>query len=256
MKTLTDEVRLFSGLSRQEREWEDLARLDPLWAILSDHDKKFGGWNINEFFQTGADEISAILSSAQELGRPLEFGAALDFGCGVGRLCRPLKSYFQRCVGVDISISMINMARRLNPDCQFMLEDGPKMAGLAMERFDFIYSNIVLQHQPSRSVVLAYIEQFLRILKPGGILVFQLPHHIPLKRRLQPRRRAYRVLRSLNISADFLYRKLGLNPITMLAIREETLTRAIRDMQGNILHVKADKHGGPDIESRTYFVSL
>jgi SAM-dependent methyltransferase len=40
--------------------------------------------------------------------------------------------------------------------------------------FDFIYTNIVLQHmRPEYSK--AYLKEFLRVLSPGGLLVFQLP---------------------------------------------------------------------------------
>jgi SAM-dependent methyltransferase len=40
--------------------------------------------------------------------------------------------------------------------------------------FDLVYSNLVLQHMPpelSRS----YMTDFIRVLKPGGVGVFQLP---------------------------------------------------------------------------------
>lgn len=42
--------------------------------------------------------------------------------------------------------------------------------------FAFIISNIVLQHvQPSLAT--EYLREFLRILAPGGVLIFQLPSH-------------------------------------------------------------------------------
>ena len=242
-------------LLRQRREWEELGSLDPLWAILADDNRKFGGWNLDEFFQTGADEISSILAYARQLGRPQEYGCALDFGCGVGRLSRALKSSFQRCVGVDISDPMIRKARELNPACQFIVLGGTDLRMFPDDQFDFVYSNIVLQHQPHCAVVFNYIREFLRVVRPSGLIVFQLPHHVPMRRRLQPRRRAYRMLRSLHVPADFLYRRLGLNPITMLAIPEEEVTNAIRSMEGAVLKVVEDRNGGPGIERRTYFVS-
>lgn len=242
-------------LSRQKREWEELGSLDPLWAILADNSRKFGRWDLDEFFQTGADEISSILAYAQQLGRPQQYRSALDFGCGVGRLSRALKGFFQECVGVDISDAMIQRARELNPACQFIVLNGTDLRMFPDDRFDFVYSNIVLQHQPHRAVVFSYIREFLRIVKPVGLIAFQLPHHVPMRRRLQPRRRAYRMLRSLHVPADFLYRRLGLNPITMLAIPEEEVTNEIRGMKGTVLKVVEDRNGGPGNESRTYFVS-
>jgi hypothetical protein len=41
---------------------------------------------------------------------------------------------------------------------------------------DLIYTNIVLQHV-TPDVTVAYLREFLRILKPAGVLVFQLPSH-------------------------------------------------------------------------------
>ena len=45
------------------------------------------------------------------------------------------------------------------------------------DHFDFIYSNIVLQHmEPGYSR--KYIQEFIRILVPGGLVVFQLPSEL------------------------------------------------------------------------------
>ena len=29
--------------------WDDLARVDPLWAIVSQSDKRYGRWNLQDF---------------------------------------------------------------------------------------------------------------------------------------------------------------------------------------------------------------
>jgi SAM-dependent methyltransferase len=42
---------------------------------------------------------------------------------------------------------------------------------LAEESFAFVYSNIVLQHMPRRLAV-GYLREFVRVLEPGGVLVF------------------------------------------------------------------------------------
>jgi SAM-dependent methyltransferase len=244
-----------AALSRQRQEWEELATLDPLWAILADDRKKFGGWDLNDFLQTGSKEVDAILETARALGYPKEYHRALDFGCGVGRLSWAIGRNFQQCVGVDISPAMISMAKKLNPGREFYVLDSSQLKGFANEEFDFIYSNIVLQHQPTEPLVFGYVSEFLRILRRGGLLVFQVPHHIPLRYRLEPRRRAYRLCRLLRIPPGFLYSKLKLNPITMRAIPQERVVAAIDARGGHILRVAEDKNGGPHIESRTYFVS-
>lgn len=57
-------ARLFvSRTAVTQREWEDLARLDPLWTVLSDNRKQFGKWDREEFFPSGQREIDVLMSS-------------------------------------------------------------------------------------------------------------------------------------------------------------------------------------------------
>lgn len=101
-------------LNSHKRDWEDLGKVDPLWAILSSPEKKFGNWNIDDFFVTGTIEIDKAMACAAKLGHPAGREVALDFGCGVGRLTRALARHFRHCHGVDISESMLARARELN----------------------------------------------------------------------------------------------------------------------------------------------
>src|SRR5258707_1026679 len=43
-------------LARQRRDWDELAAFDPLWAILTQREKKVGGWDLDEFLATGERE--------------------------------------------------------------------------------------------------------------------------------------------------------------------------------------------------------
>lgn len=237
------------------RDWEDLASLDPLWAILSDEEKQYDGWSLQEFFETGESEISALMKMCAELGYPKQRERALDFGCGIGRLTRALRNHFYSCTGVDISPTMIAQARELNPGCLFEVLGKQQLQIFPDQHFDFIYSNIVLQHQPAVTLVRTYIREFLRTLTPTGLLVFQLPHSIPFRYRLQPRRRAYHALRALGFKPETLYRNLRLNPISMLAVPEAEVRKLIEPGRGRVLRVLCDHNGGPHIQSRTYFVT-
>jgi SAM-dependent methyltransferase len=231
-------------LSRHKQEWEELAKVDPLWAILTSSDRLGGGWELAEFFATGEAEISEMLKVADDLGEPVRRERALDFGCGVGRLSRPLAERFRECVALDISEGMVKLARELNedrPNCRFLVNAAPDLGQLETESFDLVYSSLVLQHMPSVEVVEAYVSEFLRILRPGGLAVFQALSHIPLALRLQPRRRAYALLRTLGLSEQLLMMKMKLTPARGLAVPESEM-RAIIERHGGTVEL-AEAYG-------------
>ena len=78
---LGHEVRL----PRLTLHWERLARRDPFFAVLTDVNKRFGGHDVDAFYQSGVEEIAAVLQRADERGIVVPRRRALDFGCGVGR---------------------------------------------------------------------------------------------------------------------------------------------------------------------------
>jgi hypothetical protein len=94
---------------------------------------------------------------------------------------------------------------------------------------------------PSVEMVEAYVSEFLRILRPGGLAVFQALSHIPLALRLQPRRRAYAVLRRLGLSEELLMVKMKLTPARGLAVPESEM-RAIIERHGGTVEL-AEAYG-------------
>jgi SAM-dependent methyltransferase len=167
-----------TSLKELQRNWEELAQIDPLWAICTDPNKRNRQWTQEEFFATGHKEIKAVLGYAARVGLCIDkTSPALDFGCGVGRLSRALAEYFPECCGVDISPTMISMAQQLNrdcPRCYFQLNVDSQLERLQDNYFGFIYTSLVLQHiAPPCSH--QYIAELVRVLKSGGVLVFQVP---------------------------------------------------------------------------------
>ncbi len=158
--------------------WDEWAQKDPLWAVLTNHDKKGGLWEKDEFFQTGREHVKIWLKYIKnDLGRTINHGVALDFGCGVGRLTRAYSKYFEQCVGVDISPTMIKLAKKFNKNiknCNFQLITSNDLREFQSDNFDFISAYIVLQHM-SPEHTKRYIKEFIRIMKPNGILMFQIP---------------------------------------------------------------------------------
>ena len=160
-----------------QKNWDEFGRTDPLWAIITDPAKKGGGWDVGEFFRTGRDEVAAVLRYAAALGVRAGRRRALDFGCGVGRLTQALAEHFAEVDGVDIAPSMIDLARQYNRHgdrCRYSLNERPDLRLFESGRFDFLYTNVVLQHMEPRYAK-DYLVEFLRVLAPDGLAVFQLP---------------------------------------------------------------------------------
>jgi len=162
-------------LEKLRRVWQTLGREDPLWAVLSQADKRGGRWQREEFLATGRIEVDTQMHMLAARGLPAGRALALDFGCGAGRLSRALAAHFERVIGVDVSSSMIDKARILNADVaniEFRENPSPRIEDVADASVDFVYSSITLQHIPAR-LAAGYVDEFFRVLAPGGIAVFQ-----------------------------------------------------------------------------------
>jgi SAM-dependent methyltransferase len=162
-------------LDRLKSTWEGLGRDDPLWAVLTVPERRGGGWQVDEFLDTGAKPVDAVLRLLDEAG--LAIGdRVLDFGCGAGRLSNALAEQVKEVVGIDIAQSMIDEANRINRfpgRVKFVAYDGTRLP-FADESFDGVLSLISIQHSPP-AVQLACLVELQRVVRPGGVLVLQIP---------------------------------------------------------------------------------
>jgi SAM-dependent methyltransferase len=163
------------GLEHVRAVFEKAGREDPMYAVLTDHSRRGNKWNPEEFFRAGRDEIESVMAYVREKGWAVGRDTALDFGSGVGRLTQALAAHFDRVTGVDISSSMVAEAARHNSHgarVSYLQNSEPNLSLLGDASFDFVYSSITLQHIPP-DAALAYMGEFIRVLKPGGIAIFQ-----------------------------------------------------------------------------------
>ncbi len=163
-------------LAHQQEVWEGWAQADPLWAILSDPARRGRRWDVDEFFATGKPDVDHALAQAGEHALPARRDRALDFGCGVGRLTQALGAEFGHVDGVDISDTMIELARRYNKlgeRCDYHVNLASDLSLFEDRTMDFVFSTIVLQHVPPEHAA-TYITEFVRLLAPGGAAVFDM----------------------------------------------------------------------------------
>lgn len=107
---------------------------------------------------------------------------ALEIGCGSGRLLRPLSRHFLELHGVDVSAGLLRQARErahglsgvhvhLSTDASF-----PVFADASL---DFVYSYDffphVFQHTNSRGMILDFLREMQRVLRPGALARLEFP---------------------------------------------------------------------------------
>jgi 2-polyprenyl-3-methyl-5-hydroxy-6-metoxy-1,4-benzoquinol methylase len=146
-----------------------------MYAALSRNVYRGNRWDPEAFFETGRTEIADVISYVASLGLHLKRDRALDFGCAIGRLTQALADHFGEVIGVDIASSMIDRAREYNTRgdrVTYLVNAAPDLSLFESATFDFIYTNKVLQHIPPDHQ-LGYMREFVRLLRPGGIAVFQ-----------------------------------------------------------------------------------
>ena len=164
------------------RHWDEFGRSDPLWAILTASNKKGNRWSVDEFLQTGRDEIAALITYLDARALAGRRHRALDFGCGAGRLTHALASHFDQVLGLDIAPSMIEIARRLHAglrNIEFRVNPSNRLESIESDSIDLVCTVLVLQHMAPR-YIREYLAEFVRVLSPGGVLVFHLPSDNPL----------------------------------------------------------------------------
>jgi SAM-dependent methyltransferase len=223
-----------------QQHWDQLAKDDAMWAILT-HKRK-GSWSADEFFADGRREI-AELFACPIIGEARRFRHGLDFGCGIGRLTQALAARCDRVTGVDIAPTMVATARTLNvagARCEYIVNKDNNLELFADESFDFIYSNIVLQHM-SPALSAGYILEFVRLLAPQGLLVFQIPS------------RPARTLIGMALRVAPVAAVRWLRQMDMYGTPRERVLAMLRQAGATVLETKPDASAGPHWESFRYF---
>lgn len=151
--------------------WNEKAGENPLWYVASN--LEYSSPDERRFWESGEEEVAtAVAAAGMERGR-----LAVDIGCGVGRLSRPLARRFDAVRSFDVSTKMVELAtENLAPlgNVTVTAVDGTGSVPLPDAAADLVLSLQVFQHIPSRAITLAYIREAGRLLATGGRFVFQL----------------------------------------------------------------------------------
>jgi ubiquinone/menaquinone biosynthesis C-methylase UbiE len=162
--------------------WEEWGRRDPYFGVITD--PKFRRSGLDElakqqFFESGESHVHGLLTTIRKHVDPnFTPRNVLDFGCGVGRLLAPFAKIADEVVGLDVSQSMLEEARRNCDEHQLrnvrLLVSDDNLSSLTGE-FDLIHSCIVFQHIPVERGR-AIFSKLLRHLRRGGVGAVQLTY--------------------------------------------------------------------------------
>lgn len=178
---------------RMKKDWNMRAQQNAMHYILCGTKE----WEAGSFFEKGERDVATFVDPFLAARPMLPRGNALDIGCGIGRLTKPLAKRFKNVVGVDVSEEMIAQARATWADCaaiEFMVNNGRDLSVVPSRSMDFIFSYIVLQHIPDPEIQYNYLRDIGRILRPGGAFLVQMSNsneasHEAYKNRWETRRK-------------------------------------------------------------------
>jgi len=95
---------------------------------------------------------------------------AYDVGCGFGRLTPVLAEQAARVVGFEREAQLVETARRLLPNYEFIQVASLEQLPVPDHSAEFVMIFTVLQHMPDWNAE-AVIEETLRVLSPGGFVL-------------------------------------------------------------------------------------
>lgn len=134
-------------------------------------------WKKEEFFRSGREVVETkILPLLKQQSFNPANKSALDIGCGIGRVTRPLSDFFNKVYGIDFSEEMIKKAKKLNVDkknLHFQSNDGENIP-FKDNYFDFCFSYLTFRHIKNKQIIEQYIKEICRVLKPKGLFKIEV----------------------------------------------------------------------------------
>lgn len=154
------------------RDWDERAKRDSFYYIAT----RDQPWDENEFFASGERDYELlVLPVLQQIGLDPAEKLMLEIGSGVGRMTRAFARRFRYVIALDVSGEMVRQGRALHlgvTNIGWLQADGTGLSALKDTSVDFAFSYIVFQHLPTRTLVLNYVRDILRVLRPGGAFLF------------------------------------------------------------------------------------
>lgn len=122
-------------------------------------------WDAN-LYDNKLGYVSNLGKEVIELLNPQKGEKILDLGCGTGDLTYEISKLGANVMGIDLSSTMIEEAKKKYPNIKFAIDNGETMR--TNETFDAVFSNAALHWMKQASKV---VESVALALRPGGRFV-------------------------------------------------------------------------------------
>ena len=114
------------------------------------------------------------LDFLEQTGLVCEGKKGLELGCGTGNLAASLHAQGLSMVASDISETVVEHARKANPDIEFRVHPAEQLP-YEDNTFDLVMSFDVLEHLPD---VDGHLSEVFRVLKDTGCYLLQTPNKL------------------------------------------------------------------------------
>lgn len=105
------------------------------------------------------------------IGKCVRGRKALDFGCGAGRSTRFLKKLGFDVAGIDISASMIELAKTNDPAGHYLLVRDGDFSAFEAGQFDLIFSGFAFDNIPGADKRATLLQNLRRLLSDDGCII-------------------------------------------------------------------------------------
>ncbi len=120
-------------------------------------------------WELGHKNVAKLLGSIEKKN-------ILDYGCGNGKFSKYLFKLGAKVVGVDISESQLEIAKKTSENIHYFLDTDPIIGSQYREFFDAAVMIFVLCEISSRETMEAVLKRVHGLLKPGSSLVVLNPN--------------------------------------------------------------------------------
>jgi SAM-dependent methyltransferase len=234
-------------LAHVQTAWQHLGETEPYWSVVTGAEYLMANieQSRDQFYETGKPDVVRLRRTFERNGIEMaKLRTCLEYGCGLGRVTRWLAPHFDQLYAYDISLPHLESIqqylrqRQVNNVVVKQVQSVDDLATLP--QVDFIYSLVVLQHNPP-PVIALLIERLLEALNPGGYAYFQTP--------------TYRINYHFCLN-DYLQNEGQRQEMEMHVLPQSTIFQIVQRSGAQLVEVLEDGHTGfrPKERSNSFFV--